>query len=519
MGEIAINPKHNVFKKYKSVIYVNPYLASAPVILAENTFIGGVASTLYTPGLLAAKLGIDVSRIANFSVVGSDIKCRITGEIYNLLFQNDTNITYYKDTDNLVKSLSTNYASSTTKLLKIEFNGVTSIGTNITNTCKVTEIILPNCISTGPLYSSTNSVKNLYIPRVTNLAGTSGQDDPQSINIMATDGIIYANPILATNNAGSPDGDLSYVINAGIAVRYVTNFTIPNPVTTLTTGIIYNSWIQLNFTPPSATNTIDYYEVYVNGFFSNKIYASGEYARGLSPSTSYNITIYAMDIFYNKSLVSNNVIESTNTTNVPYAFSNIVSYYKMGNNVVDSIESNYSVPTRITYVAGLNGQRAVFNGSNSKINCSNISYLQLTNGSVGCVLKASSSGSSYRGIVVKQNAYGLFLNNGVLVLYDWTAGAERNTGVNINDGLNHVLTLTFQSGVTNGTKVYIDGNLVLTTTITVLNQNVPLVIGAGGVGTQFINAQIDEVTIWNKELNATEVSEFNTKLLAGQSLI
>jgi hypothetical protein len=30
MGEIAINPTHNVFKKYKEVIYVNPYLMTAP---------------------------------------------------------------------------------------------------------------------------------------------------------------------------------------------------------------------------------------------------------------------------------------------------------------------------------------------------------------------------------------------------------------------------------------------------------------------------------------------------------
>jgi hypothetical protein len=73
-----------------------------------NTFIGGVASTINTPALLATKLAIDVSRITGFSVVGSDIKCKITGS-YELPNRNITpyngfasGITYYDDRDGLV---------------------------------------------------------------------------------------------------------------------------------------------------------------------------------------------------------------------------------------------------------------------------------------------------------------------------------------------------------------------------------------------------------------------------------
>jgi len=128
---------------------------------------------------------------------------------------------------------------------------------------------------------------------------------------ITTGSIIYCNPALATNNAGAPDGDLAYAISQGATVRYVANYTASSPVTTLSSGTIYNTAIQLNFTPPSSTNAIDYYEVYVNGVYNKTILGSGEYVTGLSINTSYNLTIYVRDIFYNLSLVSNVVTQST----------------------------------------------------------------------------------------------------------------------------------------------------------------------------------------------------------------
>jgi hypothetical protein len=74
---------------------------------------------------------------------------------------------------------------------------------------------------------------------------------------------------------------------------------------------IYNTAIQLNFTPPNSTNAIEFYECYANGKFQNEILESGQAITGLAPNTNYNITVVAVDVFYNKSVVSNNVNVST----------------------------------------------------------------------------------------------------------------------------------------------------------------------------------------------------------------
>lgn len=317
MGEIAINPIHNVHKKYREMNLVNHYVFTPPVDVSTNTEIGGVASTISTPALLASKLAIDVSRIANFSIVGSNIKCRINGN-YSIIasaFGSTSTITYYYDSEGLVNSFTeANTFSSCSSLYDLLFPGLSSVfgsyNFNITPMLKTIE--LPYLVSTSNAsfaYGSGTFIKKIYIPRCTSLGSSSG--DNGVFSGITTGSIVYCNPALATNNAGGPDGDLAYAISQGATVRYVANYTASSPVTTLSSGTIFNTAIQLNFTPPSSTNAIDYYEVFVNGVYNKTILGSGEYITGLSVNTSYQLTIYARDIFYNKSLVSNIVTQST----------------------------------------------------------------------------------------------------------------------------------------------------------------------------------------------------------------
>jgi hypothetical protein len=107
---------------------------------------------------------------------------------------------------------------------------------------------------------------------------------------------------------------------------------------------------------------------------------------------------------------------------------------------------------------------------------------------------------------VKRGAYGLFLQNGVLVAHDWGSGQTRSTGVNLADGQLHHVAMTFQSGINGGTTIYADGLQVLTTTITVLNQVQALAIGAGDPGTiQFFNGTIDEAKVYIRALTSGEI--------------
>jgi len=312
MAEYPIKPSHNVFKKYRTVNYINSYVFAPHIDLSTNTEIGGVAASLGTPALLASKLAIDVSRITGFSVVGSDIKCKITGS-YPLpidCFRGNNNITYYKDTDNLVNYIGNDAFTLTTKMKRIDFDGVLSIGTNIQSSSEITEVILRNCLSIGnELYTLPNnkSLKLLCLPKLTSLGTTSGNENiliSQSINMK-----IIVPIAMQTSNSGGVEGDL-----IGRNVTYVSNFTKPSAITDLVGLDIYSEVVKLNFTTPISANTIMYYEFYANGIFKNTSLSTG-YIEGLANNTNYNITVHCVDIFGNKSLVSNsiNVTTSFNT--------------------------------------------------------------------------------------------------------------------------------------------------------------------------------------------------------------
>ena len=146
-----------------------------------------------------------------------------------------------------------------------------------------------------------------------------------------------------------------------------------------------------------------------------------------------------------------------------------------------------------------------FDGSNDYINFGNSSAVQQSSGTLSAWAKASSPGGGYRGIIAKQGAYGLFYTDSVLVAYDWTADAPRSTGVNIADNTWKNVVLTYQSSVSNGTRIYINGVSVLTTTITVLNQTGNLFGGAEANAGQYASCQISLFNMYNRALSATEV--------------
>jgi len=83
--------------------------------------------------------------------------------------------------------------------------------------------------------------------------------------------------------------------------------------------------------------------------------------------------------------------------------------------------------------------------------------LKISTGTIEAWVKTTNPGSSYRGIVTKAFAYSLYLRDNVLIAYDWANSASLSTGVSLNDGNWHHVAFTFQDGVVNGSKIYIDG--------------------------------------------------------------
>jgi PKD repeat protein len=154
------------------------------------------------------------------------------------------------------------------------------------------------------------------------------------------------------------------------------------------------------------------------------------------------------------------------------------------------------------------GNALAFDGNNDYVNCGNNASVQLNQGTIEAWIKTPNAGSLERAILVKQGAYGLFLVDNVLQMYVWGSGSPIiNTGVNLADNRWHHVALSFNSGVNNGSVVYVDGAAILTTTITVDNQGQELAIGAGQIWplNQNFSGNIDEVRVWNTIRTPSEI--------------
>lgn len=148
----------------------------------------------------------------------------------------------------------------------------------------------------------------------------------------------------------------------------------------------------------------------------------------------------------------------------------------------------------------------IFDGSNDYIDFGNTSTVQQSSGTLSAWAKASSPGGSFRGIFAKQGAYGIFYTDSVLVTYDWGAPATRSTGINIADNTWKNVVLTYQSGVSNGTNLYLNGVSVLTTTITISSQVMGNLFGGAEANAgQNAACTIGNFYMYNRILTAQEV--------------
>lgn len=163
-------------------------------------------------------------------------------------------------------------------------------------------------------------------------------------------------------------------------------------------------------------------------------------------------------------------------------------------------------PNYPTWTTGHDGSGGLAFAGNlfEYVDLGNPGLFQISTGTINAWIKTSGAGASYRGIITKQLAFGLFLNNDVLVTYDWQSSNERSTGINIADNAWHMVTLTFNSGVS--AEIYLDGVSVLPTFITINSQAVDLVLAAGGIGLQWLTGTLDDCRIYDTQLSAGDIA-------------
>ena len=112
---------------------------------------------------------------------------------------------------------------------------------------------------------------------------------------------------------------------------------------------------------------------------------------------------------------------------------------------------------------------------------SNDATFQTNTGTLYAWVKTGITDPQLKSIITKNNAYGIYLRNGLPIVIDWSTRTEYKANINISDGNWHFITFTFNSGVSNGSNLYVDGILKNTFTITVGNQLSDIYIGARGI--------------------------------------
>lgn len=183
--------------------------------------------------------------------------------------------------------------------------------------------------------------------------------------------------------------------------------------------------------------------------------------------------------------------------------------------VTDSSDyQNHGLKKALTEPAdttGYLGQALLYDGFNDNVTISGSTSnaTSINTGSVFAWIKTSAPGTGARGIVVKQGAYGMFLNSSVFSIYDWGNSAWRSTGVNLATNSWHFVGFTFQdinlTSPSSNATLFIDGVAVLTTTLKLLNHTSPIFFGSGGSSTQFFKGTIDEVRISNTILSSNQI--------------
>lgn len=493
-----------------------------------NFEVGGFANSINTAQLLANKLQINVIAITNFAIVGADVKCRISGSFPlnggapQFGFQGNY-YSYLKDNDGLINAVGGGafYASdllTNGNTGDIILKNCLTIGESAFNRAMFVNYIFENVTAiNGPnAFVNAYKLKTVYIPRCLNL-GVDVLDNATFGNIQRNS-IIYCHPSLQTCNAGNPDGDLQYAVSQGAIVRYVTNFVAPTKPTNISFSDIYSSAVKpiINCT---STNAIDYYEVYINGIYSQRLEIGG-YIVNLSALTTYQVSVVVVDVFLNKSVISEQFQVTTNNTSAIVTIPNITGYYRLDGNSNDAYGTLNGVDSNMAYGIGKIANCAVFNKTSRNIKFTYPQYdifgtqsysfsfwikvntLPDSGKSTSIVSFEQNGSVSTRDKAVRLYANGMIGHYG----YDGTPKYAQSVGGFITVGSWFYITATFGAGVI---KIYVNavlkGSVNCATTydfsspILVINQ-----FSTSGTDTYY-DGLVDEFAVFKQELTLNEI--------------
>lgn len=223
-----------------------------------------------------------------------------------------------------------------------------------------------------------------------------------------------------------------------------------------------------------------------------------------------------------------------------YAIPNLVSAYKMQNNVLDSLGVNNGTAYNITYDTGKVGQSAVFNGSSSYIGITKSTslefastgftimfsiYLVGTNQPVTFISVRDTNAKAEFQVSYEKTGGGIdslsfqvFSGAGIMN----NISTSESYSIPLNTWVNYAVTYDLGTDI----KIYRNGVQVSSgvsttgTFVSMQNTTSRLVLGKNGYsGLALLNARMDEVYVFNKALTSTEIATYNATINSGNSLL
>lgn len=193
------------------------------------------------------------------------------------------------------------------------------------------------------------------------------------------------------------------------------------------------------------------------------------------------------------------------------------SYSGTGTIWRDLVGSNNGTLINEPTYSSANGGVIVFNGSNNRVDCGNAASFQITVGTISAWFNANNANSGYNGIIAKQNAWGLFVRDNLLVTYDWGGGGDKSTGITVGNSTWNYAVMTFTETIgtpSNNAIIYLNGSPVLITTVKHSSHSVQVQVGDANFSQNF-GGNIAQASIYNRVLTAREVSQ-NYNALKGR---
>jgi hypothetical protein len=175
----------------------------------------------------------------------------------------------------------------------------------------------------------------------------------------------------------------------------------------------------------------------------------------------------------------------------------------------------YTLPVTLGAPGAIKGETdaaARFAGTTGAgyLNVGNAASLQLSTGTIEGWVKLAGSPNlgTNQYIAWKDKAWSIYWVDGILYTHNYTPDTPLGSVGSIGDHNWHHVALTFQSGVASGTKLWLDGAVVLTTTITVLNQTNALKFGVPKPTSPSSDVQmsLDEWNVYSTVLTASDMA-------------